>query len=81
MKAVVVIVTRPNRGERIRLFALSRREKSDRIYFETVTMFRIRATLDIVRDIVAIDEYHPSARGDRDLGRRHTAGGNRDGAR
>ena len=81
MKAVVVVVTGPNGSERVRLPGLSRREKSDRIYLETVTMLRIGASLDIVRDVVVADEHHASACADRDYRRRHTAGGNRDGAR
>src|SRR5258705_12900422 len=81
VKAVVVVVTGPNGGQRVRLFALSRREKPDRIDFETVTMLRIRASLDIVRDVVAIDEHHAAARDDRDLEWCHTARGNRHRAR
>src|SRR5262245_12701560 len=78
MKAVIVVLARASLRKRIRLPALSWRQKAHCVDLTTVRVERVRAPGDVVRDRVVVDERDPGADRNRDRRGINTIRGDRD---
>ena len=79
VNGVIVVLAGPLGRQRVRLPALSGREKADDVDLGAVTMLGVRSALNIMRQVVVVDEGHAPADGNRrfernqpELSNRHT---------